>query len=317
VTETINMSDAESREVSQENEVIETEATEQLDLPAGEQAEGSTQESTEETFEPIDLNDLVSETKAEDDSTKKQLDNAHAKARVYRNKLKQLEDQVSKGEIHSEYAFKGEDVGQEPTLDSFQSRLYDDFEGSTELMLAHFNEARRIYDSKTQGVSTQREQHLEQVKQSIKLEQEAADRFDTQTESFKKYVPDIDDSLAKAEKLLGEADFNAIRGVVGDNAPLVLGVIGENKDVQLALQEAAATGNQAHLIKYLTRLEDRVSNNLPRKTVSKAGSESPLSGSVSKNIDYDAEIARISSDPSIKAMDRVNQIKELRRQKNS
>ena len=70
-------------------------------------------------------------------------------------------------------------------------------------------------------------------------------------------------------------------------------------------------------MQYITRLGDGAVSRLPQKTVSRAGGESPLSGGSHKTIDFDAEIAKVGSDPKLTGMERINKIKELRAQKDS
>jgi len=309
------MSDAESREGSQEVDLSQLDTSEQLEPSADGQVEDSTQEPTEEVFETVELNDLVGETKAESDEEKEK-NKLYASNRVMSKKLKQLEEQVSQGNIPSEFAFNPDDIGEEPSIKDYQARLYDEFDGSEAIMIAKYQEDLRKFERKTQGISTQREQHLDSVKQHIQAEREAESQFDASTESLRKIVPTIDDSLVKAEQLLGERDFNAIRDTVGANAPLVLGLIGTNKQVQMELSDAVSQGSNA-LVKYLTRLEDSAVSRLPQKTVSRAGGESPLSGGSHKTIDFDAEITKVGSDPKLTGMERVNKIKELRAQRDS
>ncbi len=282
------MSDNLVDEVTEENDVVEEVVDEQLESPAGDDAEDSTQETAEETIETISINDLGGETQAQSDEEDKQkqqkeLNNVYARTRKAKKRLKQLEEQVESGTLPQEFAYKPQEAKPEPQLAEFQNRLYDDFEGDSNLMLAHFNEARRQYDASHQSDKQAMQAHNDSLREQIRLEREAEERFQANVEQFAAVVPDLDDGLAKAEKLLGEQDFNSVRSIVGDNAPLVLGLIGANKDVQNGLQQAVFNATQAQnpteLIKYLTRLEDKVSSGLPRNKISKAKAETPLSGS--------------------------------------
>ncbi len=311
VTELTNMSDTLVEKVTEENEAIEASVSEQLESAAVDDVEGSTQEPAEETVETIGLDDLVGETKAQADDEQKEKNKLYAQNRVMSKKLKHLEEQIDKGVIPEEYAFKPQQAQPEPELADFQSRLYDDFEGDTNLMLAHFNEAQRKYSQSHQSVSQQEEAHKAQLKQQLAMAQQAEESFLGNVERLQKVIPTIDTGLQKAEQLLGETDFNAIRDAVGDNAPLVLGLIGTNKDVQANLMQAVQ-GGQTSLIKYLTRLEDDAVKRLPQKTISKAPSDTPLSGGTSKTIDYDAEIQKVKNDPKLRGMPAVKKLKELR-----
>ena len=311
VMELINMSDNLVEKVTEETELTETVETEQQEAAAADLAEGLTQEPAEEAIETIGLDDLVGETKAQADDEQKEKNKLYAQNRVMSKKLKHLEEQIDKGVIPEEYAFKPQEAQPEPDLADFQSRLYDDFEGDTNLMLAHFNEAQRKHSQTHQSVSQQKEAHTAQLKQQLAIAKQAEESFIGNVERLQKVIPTIDTGLQKAEQLLGETDFNAIRDVVGDNAPLVLGLIGTNKDVQANLMQAVQ-GGQTSLIKYLTRLEDDAVKRLPQKTISKAPSDTPLSGGTSKTIDYDAEIQKVKNDPKLRGMPAVKKLKELR-----
>jgi hypothetical protein len=166
-------------------------------------------------------------------------------------------------------------------------------------------------------LATQEQSHNEQLLKQVQADKVADEQFISSIDGLRGRIPDIDQSLEKAEAVLGVNDFEAIRGFVGGNAALVLGVIGANAEVQAELSEAAATGHTPTLIKYLTRLEDRIVSNLPSKTVSKAGGETPLGGGSGSMIDYDAEIAKVFNDPAMKGMKGVNRIKELRAARDS
>ena len=314
------MSDAESREGSQEVDLSQLDTSEQLEPSADGQVEDSTQEPTEEVFETVELNDLVGETKAESDDEKEK-NKLYASNRVMSKKLKQLEEQVSQGNIPSEFAFNPDDIGEEPSIKDYQARLYDEFDGSEAIMIAKYQEDLRKFERKTQGISTQREQHLDNIKQHIQAQNDAISQFEADTENLRKFVPNIDDGLAKAEQLLTPADFNAIRKAAKANAPLVLGLIGTNKQAQIglakAVEEQASGRDDFAVVQYITRLGDGAVRRLPQKTVSRAGGESPLSGGSHKTIDFDAEIAKVGSDPKLTGMERINKIKELRAQKDS
>ncbi len=131
------MSDAESREGSQEVDLSQLDTSEQLEPSADGQVEDSTQEPTEEVFETVELNDLVGETKAESDDEKdrKEKNKLYASNRVMSKKLKQLEEQVLQGNIPSEFAFNPDDIGEEPSIKDYQARLYDEFDGSEAIMI--------------------------------------------------------------------------------------------------------------------------------------------------------------------------------------
>ena len=314
VTELINMSDNLVEKVTEETELTETVETEQQEAAAADLAEGLTQEPAEEAIETIGLDDLVGETKAQDeaeDEHQKQLNNAYAKGRVTRKRLKHLEEQINQGNIPEELAFKPQEPKSAPQLSDFQSRLYDDFDGEPLVMVEAYKEAVREHEKSHQSVAQQEEAHNAQVKQYLAMQNQAEENFIGNVERLQKVIPTIDTGLQKAEQLLGETDFNAIRDVVGDNAPLVLGLIGTNKDVQANLMQAVQ-GGQTSLIKYLTRLEDDAVKRLPQKTISKAPSDTPLSGGTSKTIDYDAEIQKVKNDPKLRGMPAVKKLKELR-----
>jgi len=319
------MSDNLVDEVTEETDVVEEVVDEQLDSLAGDDAEDSTQEAAEETIETISINDLGGETQAqseEEDKHQKELNNAYAKTRKAKKRLKQLEEQVESGTLPQEFAYKPQEVKPEPQLAEFQNRLYDDFEGDANLMLAHFNEARRQHDASNQSDKQAMQAHNDSLREQIRLEREAEERFQTNVEQFAAVVPDLDDGLAKAEKLLGEQDFNSVRSIVGDNAPLVLGLIGANKDVQNGLQQAVfnatQTQNPTELIKYLTRLEDKVSSGLPRNKISKAKAETPLSGSA--NVDQlDKQLKNIEAGKgeykNLSAFEKRTAIRKLQRER--
>ena len=300
------MSDNLVDEVTEENDVVEEVVDEQLDSLAGDDAEDSTQEAEEETIETISINDLGGETQAqseEEDKHQKELNNAYAKTRKAKKRLKQLEDQVESGTLPEQFAYKPQEVKAEPQLAEFQNRLYDDFEGDPNLMLAHFNEARRQHEASHQSDKQAMQAHNDSLREQIRLEREAEERFQTNVEQF-------------------EQDFNSVRSIVGDNAPLVLGLIGANKEVQNGLQQAVfnatQTQNPTELIKYLTRLEDKVSSGLPRNKISKAKAETPLSGSA--NVDqYDKQLKNIESGKgeykNLSAFEKRTAIRKLQRER--
>lgn len=310
------MSDAEVEKVSQDVEQIESEDTEQHLLTGVDSVEDSTQESAEET-QTVSLNELVGETKA-DDSEQRERNKLYAQNRVMSRKLKQLEAQAEANQLPPEHAFKPVDDVVEPKLTDFQNRLYDDFEGDANLMLAHFNEARRQYDSAGVAVKAQQDQHNKKVLANVREQQARAESFIANVEKTRKLVPDIDDSLVKAEDMLGAQAFENIRNEVGENAPLVLAVLGSDKKKFNELAELNQNGTVNQIIRFLTRLEDDIVSKLPSKnTISKARGETPLSGGTGSVIDYDAEISKVFNDPKMKGMKGVNRVRELRAQRDA
>jgi hypothetical protein len=302
---------------SQDIEQTEALANEQLSALGNDEAEGSTQESAEEAIEQVSINDLAGETKALD--SEKKTNNLYAQNRVMSRKLKELESQIEAGNLPPEHAFKPVEKGDRPKLTDFvnDTRLYDEFNGSEALALASFNEAKEEWAESRSSLATQEQSHNEQLLKQVQADKVADEQFIASIDGLRGRIPDIDQSLEKAETVLGVNDFEAIRGAVGGNAALVLGVIGANAEVQAELSEAAATGHTPTLIKYLTRLEDRIVSNLPSKTVSKAGGETPLGGGSGSMIDYDAEIVKVYNDPAMRGMKGVNRIKELRAARDS
>ena len=256
------MSDT-GREVSQEIERAETLATEQLSELGSEQVEDSTQEAAEETLEQVSINDLVGETQAQD-ADQKEKNRLYAENRVKSRQLKELKAQVESGQLPPDLAYKPEEESKEPQLVDFQSRLYDDFDGDTTLMSLAYQEALRKYDRQQEAVSRQSREHVERVQSQLQADTEADAKFVSQVEAMRSQIPEIDESLIAAERLLGVQDFEAIRKTVGDNAPLVLGVIGTNRQVRAELAQATARGSMPELVRYLTRLEDKVINNPSR-----------------------------------------------------
>ncbi len=309
------MSDT-GREVSQEIEQTETLATEQLSELGSEQVEDSTQEAAEETLEQVSINDLVGETQAQDEEQKER-NRLYAENRVKSKQLKELKAQVESGQLPPDLAYKPQEESQEPQLVDFQSRLYDDFDGDTTLMSLAYNEALRKYDRQQEAVSRQSREHVERVQAQLQADTEADAQFVSQVEALRGQIPEIDESLIAAERLLGVQDFEAIRKTVGSNAPLVLGVIGADRKVQAELAQATATGDMPALVRYLTRLEDKIVNNMSRKTVSKATGETPLAGGSQSMIDYDAEIIKVMNDKSMTGMERVKRKHELEAQRDS
>jgi len=302
---------------SQEVEQAEAVADEQLSALGNDDAEGSPQESVEEAVEQVSIDDLMGETKAPDDEQAKK-NNLYAQNRIMSKKLKQLEQAVETGRLPEDYAYKSEANVSEPDLKDFQSRLYDDYEGDTNLMLAHYQDSIRKFERHTSNETKAQEQHNERVRQDVLSRKANDEAFIASIEQHKAIVPNLDQSLIKAEEKLGVNDFEAVRGALSnDIAPLVLGVIGTNDKVYGELVEAAQAGQLA-TIQYLTRLEDKIKGNLSSKnTVSKAGGESPLTGGNSSVIDYDAEIQKVLQDPKMRGMKGVNRLKELRKAKAS
>ncbi|MCP4927542.1 MAG: hypothetical protein GY918_00610, partial [Gammaproteobacteria bacterium] len=126
------MSDSNVELGSQEVEQAEATADEQLSALGNDDAEGSPQESVEEVVEQVSIDDLMGETKAPDDEQAKK-NNLYAQNRIMSKKLKQLEQAVEAGRLPEDYAYKSESNVSEPDLKDFQSRLYDDYEGDTNL----------------------------------------------------------------------------------------------------------------------------------------------------------------------------------------
>ena len=321
------MSDNLVDEVTEENDVVEEVVDEQLDSPAGDDAEDSTQEAAEETIETISINDLGGETQAqseEEDKQKqqKELNNIYAKTRKATKRLKQLEEQVESGTLPEQFAYKPQEVKPEPQLEEFQNRLYDDFEGDPNLMLAHFSEARRQHEASQQSDKQAMQAHNDLFKEQLRLQGEAEERFESNIKEFSKVIPDLDDGLAQAEKLMSVEIFNEIRAFTGDNAPLVLSRIGASKKVQEELgnlyAEAERTRVGYKVQKYLTRLEDELSNSLPRNKISKAKAETPLSGSA--NVDqYDKQLKNIEAGKgeykNLSAFEKRTAIRKLQRER--
>lgn len=311
------MSDTEVEKVDQELEQVEDAVTEQQESAGADGAEGSPQESIEETIETISLNELVGETQTQNDSEQKEKNKLYAQNRVMARKLKQLEAQAEAGQLPPELAYKPSEDVEEPQLADFQARLYDDFEGDTNLMLAHFGEARRKFDGVGATAKAQQAQHNEKVLADVREQQARAESFVANVDKTRKLVPDIDDSLVKAEDMLGTQAFENIRNEVGENAPLVLAALGSNKQKFNELMELNQNGTVNQLVKFLTRLEDDILRKLPSKTVSKAQSETPLSGGTGSVIDYDAEIAKVFNDPKMRGMKGVHRVRELRAQRDA
>jgi hypothetical protein len=311
------MSDSTVELGSQEVEQAEAIADEQLSELGNNETEDSTQESVEEAVEQVSIDDLMGETKAQDDEQHKK-NNLYAQNRIMSKKLKQLEQAVEQGKLPEDYAYKPQGDVSEPDLKDFQGRLYDDYEGDTSLMLAHYQDSIRKFEQHRSSDKQAREQHNEQVLKNVQAQKANDEAFIASIDKHKAIVPNLDQSLIRAEEKLGVNDFEAVKNAIGnENAPLVLGVIGTNDKVFDDLVQAAQNG-QLSIIQYLTRLEDKIKNNLSSKnTVSKAASESPLSGGNSSVIDYDAEISKVFKDPKMRGMKGINRIKELRKAKAS
>lgn len=311
--------------LDQENEVIEAVAEEQDLALESADTDDSSQESEEAEAATVNLADLVGETETqEDDLDAKQNNASFARARVRQSKqlqkkqekLDQLQAQIEQGQEPAGFEFKAKEATPEPMLDDFigDDRLYGEFKGEAAIALAKYNEAHSQWVRSNQSISTQRDEHRQKSLDNVAAMKAVEGKFAEDVETVKAIAPTIDSDIDSAHTLLGDSDFNAIRNYIGKNSPLVLGVIGASKATQAELADVVAMGSYSELTKYLTRLEDKVVKNLPKKThVSQAKAEEPISGGASSAMNLDKEIAKINKRTDLTAFDKAKQRKELKK----
>ena len=332
------MSDVDTVEqANQEQEPIEQVTNEQLAEAGADAAELSTQDSAEDVTEQIDLEDLAGEAKAQGDEQVKAHNAAMASKRHHLSKqikskedqLNQLEQQLEQGVLPQGYEFKPQNEASErPNLDSYKSRLFDDYEGDTSLMLAYFKEDVRKYEEANQGIDAQRQSHIDDVKADINRERKANEQFIKKTDEFRAIVPNIDDGLNGFNEKLIEARgvevanrlMPQLRDNIGKNAPLVLAAIGMNDKNFDGLIDAANTGGDVGVTRFLTRLEDRLINGLPSaKTISTAASENPVGGDGAIGNDYEKILKDIESGKgrygSMTRFERAKEKRSIQKQK--
>ena len=317
------MSDQEIDQLDQDNELIEA-VTEEQDLALeSADTDDSSQESEEAEAATVNLADLVGETEAQDDDLETKQHNASfARERVRQSKqlqkkqekLEQLQAQIEQGQEPAGFEFKAKEATPRPMFDDYKARLYDEFEGSEALMLAKLSEDTELWKESNQSISTQRDEHRQKSLDNVAAMKAVEDKFAEDIETVKAIAPTIDSDIDNAHTLLGDSDFNAIRNYIGKNSPLVLGVIGASKATQAELADVVAMGSYSELTKYLTRLEDKVVKNLPKKThVSQAKAEEPISGGASSAFNVDKEIAKINKRTDLTAFDKAMERKALKK----
>ena len=317
------MSDQEIDQLDQESEVVEA-VTEEQDLALeSADTDNSSQELEEAEAATVNLADLVGETEAQDDDQETKQHNASfARERVRQSKqlqkkqekLEQLQAQIEQGQEPAGFEFKAKEATPRPMFDDYKARLYDEFEGSEALMLAKLSEDTELWKESNQSISTQRDEHRQKSLDNVAAMKAVEDKFAEDVETVKAIAPTIDSDIDNAHTLLGDSDFNAIRNYIGKNSPLVLGVIGASKATQAELADVVAMGSYSELTKYLTRLEDKVVKNLPKKThVSQAKAEEPISGGASSAFNVDKEIAKINKRTDLTAFDKAMQRKALKK----
>lgn len=317
------MSDQEIDQLDQDNELIEA-VTEEQDLALeSADTDDSSQESEEAEAATVNLADLVGETEAQDDDQETKQHNASfARERVRQSKqlqkkqekLEQLQAQIEQGQEPAGFEFKAKEATPRPMFDDYKARLYDEFEGSEALMLAKLSEDTELWKESNQSISTQRDEHRQKSLDNVAAMKAVEDKFAEDIETVKAIAPTIDSDIDNAHTLLGDSDFNAIRNYIGKNSPLVLGVIGASKATQAELADVVAMGSYSELTKYLTRLEDKVVKNLPKKThVSQAKAEEPISGGASSAFNVDKEIAKINKRTDLTAFDKAMERKALKK----
>lgn len=274
------MSDAEVKQMTDEQESGEQMDASQLAETGVSNPDESTQESAgteQEEVEQIDLSTLAG---TQPEKTEKEHNNLYASNRVKTKKLKDLEAQIASGNVPDAHAFKPEAQSEKPKLADFVSDdvLFDKYGSSEAIALAAYNEAKEDWNAHGSTVVNQRTAHNEQLVSNVQGQIAQEEAFESNIEKHRGAIKGLDDSLAHAEKLFGEADFNLIRDHVGDNAPLVLAVLGSNSAERDAFV-SSISGGQASVIKHLTRLEDRIVSNLPSvNKISKSNTETPLGG---------------------------------------
>ena len=317
------MSDQEIDQLDQDNELIEA-VTEEQDLALeSADTDDSSQESEEAEAATVNLADLVGETEAQDDDQETKQHNASfARERVRQSKqlqkkqekLEQLQAQIEQGQEPAGFEFKAKEATPRPMFDDYKARLYDEFEGSEALMLAKLSEDTELWKESNQSISTQRDEHRQKSLDNVAAMKAVEDKFAEDVETVKAIAPTIDSDIDNAHTLLGDSDFNAIRNYIGKNSPLVLGVIGASKATQAELADVVAMGSYSELTKYLTRLEDKVVKNLPKKThVSQAKAEEPISGGASSAFNVDKVIAKINKRTDLTAFDKAMERKALKK----
>ena len=291
-------------------------AAEQLADAGAEAVETSTQDVAEEAVEQVSAADLAG-TQPEKEKADKERNRVYAENRVNKKRIQELEKQVESGVLPEGYDYKPSETIEKPRLTDFKARLYDDFEGDSQLMALAYQEAKEDWQDSQRGIETGRQEHIDNVKRQIVAQRESEEAFEASIDEHRKVVANIDDSLIKAERLLGRDDFNVIRNMVGtENAALVLAVIGDNNNEQQAFmqvaQNAVATGNQFALVKHLAQLESRILSNLPSATkISTATTESPVDGgNASGTSDIDAKMEKAAKARDHKEYRRLKAIKE-------
>jgi len=275
-------------------------SVEQLADAGAKAAEDQTHDPVDSEIEQIDVEALAG-TQPEKKEAEKEHNRLYAENRVKTKRLRQLQAQLENGVIPESHAFKPQEAKEKPKLDDFVKgdRFYDDFNGNEAIALAAYQEAKEEWQSGSKSVDAQKEEHLATLRERTMAEIAREEAFDESVAKFGKSVKGLDDSLSKAEKLLGERDFIAVRDVIGDNAALVLAVIGSNakeqRDFLAVADKAAVTGDPTAIIKHLTLLEHRVLSNFPSaKTISNAASEKPVGGGEKVDSNLDALIDKAS-----------------------
>jgi len=308
--------DTDEQKLQDESE-IEQISAEQLADAGAEAVESSTQDDAEEVIEQIDAASLAGTQPEENNADKSEHNRLYAENRIAKKKLKQLEEQLDNGVIPESHAYKPDKVTEKPRVADFvnQDRLYDEFNGSEAIALAAYNEALSDWQESSSSVEQGRTKHLENVRAQTQAQIAAEEAFEKSVVEHRKMVKNIDDSLEKAERLLGN-DFNFVRDIVGgDNAALVLAVIGSNakeqQDFIQVAQQAITSSNPNGLIKHLALLEQRVMSNLPSaKTISTAASETPVDGGGSGMSDIDAKMQKAADAGNTKEYQRLKAIKK-------
>ncbi len=229
--------------------------------------------------EQIDLSDLAGSQP--DDAEEREHNNIYATQRHTAKKLKDLQAQIADGNVPEAHAFKPEALSEKPRLADFTSeaRIQTEFNDDSAIALATYHEA--MDDWKAQGSQSdvKRDTHNANLANNVEAQIANEESFDSNVKKFRETVKGIDGGLAAAEKLYGEEDFNAIRNTVGDNAPIVLAVLGSDSSEQKAFAAVVAGGNQLQVIQHLTRLEDKLLRKMPSTNqISKSNAEIPLGG---------------------------------------
>lgn len=288
-----------------EEQVVEDALIETGGAPEGEESEALTQGAAEDQGQDlIDLESMTLGTQTpKEESDKHEMNRAHAAMRIKQKAAKQkLED--------NKFTPADADAKKPKRVDFLnQTRIYDEFDGDSELARAAYEDALDDYNEQAKSsVATQRKD-TQAEHDYLESLSNVEDAFEANAKAVSGRVAGFEVKVSKANDYLGYENAMAIKQNYPQAAPLMLAMLGSSKELSNKIVGYANAGNQAAAFRELAKLELQATKAMtPAKTLSTAPEEVAVAGETSSITSLEKAMDDAANDP--KKFDEYMRIKK-------